>query len=182
MFERASSPWPSPKGQATSSPRITCGNRVAVAPRSDAPPLALAKALLDKMMCETPGYRLVGNTAGAKARHSVGVVGWHLVRIGRLDNRQILVSVDLATDAAFVPVARRPPLPGVWADVEKREAIEAFEGVVFCAGSGIALGGIRARAVRGTEPESVIADYVCVISLREGLDAFGLIDSVQFGT
>ncbi len=112
-----------------------------------------------------------------KGHHSVGVARQYCGALGKQENCQVAVTLNLANEAVSIPVAYRLYLPEVWADDRRRRrAAGVPEGVAFQTKWAIALEAITALHREGLPPAPVVADagYGVVTEFRDALTQHGI--------
>lgn len=112
-----------------------------------------------------------------KGTHSVGVSRQYCGELGKTDNRQVMVSLSVATETASLPIAHRLFLPEKWAsDLARRRKAKVPDDIVFQSKPEIALDQIRAALEQDVPRGIVLADagYGSGAEFREGLRELGL--------
>ena len=94
-----------------------------------------------------------------QGRHSVGVARQYCGEIGKQDNRQVAVSLSIATHHASLPVAYRLYLPQEWADDRaRRRKAGVPDDIVFKTKHAIALDQLRWACAAGLPRGVVLMD------------------------
>jgi SRSO17 transposase len=153
---------------------------VAHAPWDDAAVLRVARDwMLEPMERHGPvAAWIVDDTSiPKKGRHSVGVARQYCGALGKQENCQVVVTLNLANEAVSIPVAYRLYLPEVWADDRRRRrAARVPDDVAFQPKWEIALEAITALQREGLPPAPVVADagYGVVTEFRNALTQCGI--------
>src|SRR3954463_6579905 len=112
-----------------------------------------------------------------KGRLSVGVARQYCGELGKRDNRQVAVTLSVATEHASLPIAYRLYLPEGWAGDPARRAVAGVpEEVAFRTKPEIALDQIRRALADGVPAGVVVTDagYGNDTGFRDGVTAQGL--------
>ena len=112
-----------------------------------------------------------------KGSHSVGVARQYCGQLGKQDNRQVAVSLSVATHQGSLPVACRLYRPKDWAADPARRAIAGVPDDVCCQTKPeIALQQLRQTLTDGVPPAAVLMDpgYGNDSKLRAGISRLGL--------
>jgi SRSO17 transposase len=165
---------------ATSATHQSLLHVVGVSPWSD-------RAVLDGVLAEvlplieaSGGVTawIVDDTSFPKSgRHSVGVARQYCGQLGKQDNCQVAVSLNLAGEHASLPIDWRLYLPKTWAaDPALREKAKVPAEIGFATKPEISLEQIRAALDRGAPPGVVLADagYGNHTAFRDGLSEMAL--------
>lgn len=145
----------------------------------------IVRANLARRMCAElePEAWVIDDTGFAKkGRFSVGVGRQYSGTLGRVDNCQVGVSVNAASDEASCPLDWRIFLPEAWDDdVERRAKAHVPDDVCHREKWRLALDMIDELAGWGVAPPVVCADagYGEVTAFRQGLDDRGIPYVVQ---
>ena len=121
---------------------------------------------------------IVDDTASRREGvHSVGVARQYCGRLAKTDNRQIAVTLSIASHAASLPIAYRLYLPEDWAgDEARRKKVRVPDEVKFRTKPEIALAQIRTALAAGVAPGVLLTDagYGADGAFRSGVTASGL--------
>ncbi|MBM4043451.1 MAG: IS701 family transposase [Planctomycetes bacterium] len=112
-----------------------------------------------------------------KGRHSVGVARQYCGALGKQENCQVAVTLNLANEAVSIPVVYRLCLPEGWAnDRRRRRAAGVPDDVAFQTKWEMALAAITALQREGLPPAPVVADagYGVVTEFRDALTHRGI--------
>jgi SRSO17 transposase len=153
---------------------------VAHAPWDDAAVLRVARDwVLEPMERHGPvAAWIVDDTSiPKKGHHSVGVARQYCGALGKPENCQVAVTLNLANEAVSIPVAYRLYLPEEWAeDRRRRRAAGVPDGVAFQTKWEMAVDAITALQRDGLPPAPVVADagYGVVTAFRDALTQRGI--------
>jgi SRSO17 transposase len=150
----------------------------------------VVRANLARRMCAEiePSVWVIDDTGFAKkGRWSVGVARQYSGTLGRVDNCQIGVSLNAATDAASCPINWRIFVPEEWdADAERRARAHVPDDVGHREKWRLALDMIDEARGWGVEPAVVVSDagYGDITAFRQGLSerAIAYVVQVKAGT
>jgi SRSO17 transposase len=112
-----------------------------------------------------------------KGRHSVGVARQYCGALGKQENCQVAVTLNLANEAVSIPVAYRLYLPEGWADDRRRRrAAGVPDEVAFQTKWEIAVEAITGLQRDGLPPAPVVADagFGGVTEFRDALTQRGI--------
>ena len=140
---------------------------------------AVRAAVLPVMTARHPIEAWIVDDTGfpKKGRHSVGVGRQYCGQLGKQDNRQVAVSLSVATSEASLPVAWQLYLPEAWAeDAERRKTAKVPATVRLRTKPEIALDQIASARAEGIAPGVVLADagYGNSSPFRDGVAELGL--------